>query len=440
MDQSSDSHCYDAEYELAVRALLNRAQTVLCLPSLMGDSYGAMISATRSLPASTRILGWAHLDSPYELRVLEHYEPAIHRFVGVSSRLASLLADRLPHRKGDICRIPYGTEVPPATPDRQAGVLHLAYVGRLDDDVKRVSLLPLLSDALTARGVNHSISVAGDGPARQALERAASTRPSLRILGGLPPRHVETLYASARFLILPSRTEGLALVLQEAMALGCIPIAVDTPSGTRELIDPLRTGMLVTETESLPLLAEHMADAVIRALQCDPAAMSRAARQHIADNFDARTCLTATLELFASCVDDLQRTWCPLETSFTAIGDSGSGTVPPDAATRMDSLLTQLSNCRVLIYGTGNHSRALGAVLERHAAQIVGFIDDDASRAGTTFLRRPVMTPSDLAVEATDVVLSSWIHQSDLWTRRHVLENAGLRVHRLYEASTASTR
>lgn len=440
MDEAPGSDCFDAEYHAAIHTMLDEARVVIGLPSLMGDSYGAMVSAARSLSDSTRILGWAHLDSPYELRVLEHYESAIHRFVGVSRHLTSALTQRLPHRTADIYRIPYGTAIPLTPPQHRRSPLYLAYVGRLDDELKRVRVLSLLSDALLARGIDHTLSIAGDGPARGVLEHAASTRPSLRMLGSLPSAELEGVYDAATFLVLPSRAEGLALVLQESMARGCIPIAVDTPSGTRDLIDPGHTGMLVQDSDSLEQLADRMADAITQALQRDLTSLSHAAHAHVAAHFNLHHTLNATLELFAACVNDPPRTWSSPVTSFTAMSSAGSGTVPADAATRMDEVLRTLAGRRILIYGTGQHSRALRPVFERHRAYIAGFLDDDPSRAGTTFLDQPVMTPTSITVDATDVVLSSWIHESSLWARRHTLEHAGLRIHRLYGESNVSTR
>ena len=39
---------------------------------------------------------------------------------------------------------------------------------------------------------------------------------------------------------------------------------------------------------------------------------------------------------------------------------------------------------------------------------------------------------------ATDIVLSSWLHQDDMWSRRAPLERHGLRVHRVYGTGAAA--
>jgi hypothetical protein len=44
-----------------------------------------------------------------------------------------------------------------------------------------------------------------------------------------------------------------------------------------------------------------------------------------------------------------------------------------------------------------------------------------------------VIGPSDLtAMRVTDVVISSALHEDELWQRRGELESKGLRVHRVY--------
>jgi hypothetical protein len=49
-------------------------------------------------------------------------------------------------------------------------------------------------------------------------------------------------------------------------------------------------------------------------------------------------------------------------------------------------------------------------------------------------LEWPVVAPRDAgATGATDVVISSWINQGVIWSRRRVYEAQGLTVHRLYD-------
>jgi hypothetical protein len=90
----------------------------------------------------------------------------------------------------------------------------------------------------------------------------------------------------------------------------------------------------------------------------------------------------------------------------------------------------------VLVHGTGRHTRELAEVFAAPPCEIVGFADDDASKHGTRLWNWPVVAPRDAAsLGATDVVVSSWLHEGAVWARRGVYEDAGLRVHRVYETS-----
>jgi glycosyltransferase involved in cell wall biosynthesis len=69
--------------------------------------------------------------------------------------------------------------------------------------------------------------LAGDGPLRDAVARAADGAESVRLLG--QRNDVRQLLAAADFFVLPSEREGASLALLEAMAMGLVPIVSDTP-------------------------------------------------------------------------------------------------------------------------------------------------------------------------------------------------------------------
>ncbi|WZH37482.1 MAG: glycosyltransferase [Microbacterium enclense] len=123
------------------------------------------------------------------------------------------------------------------SPRRGTVVLaRLAAIKRVEDAV----------DALrTARRARSELTldVYGDGPERSALEHRADSDPSIRF-HGFDPAATEAL-RTASTLLMTSRSEAFSLVVAEAMASGCLPIAYDVPYGPRELIAHGRTGWLV---------------------------------------------------------------------------------------------------------------------------------------------------------------------------------------------------
>src|SRR5262249_3387191 len=49
----------------------------------------------------------------------------------------------------------------------------------------------------------------------------------------------------ADLLLLPTRKESFGMVTIEAMSMGCVPIAYDVPSGSTEIIESGKSGLLV---------------------------------------------------------------------------------------------------------------------------------------------------------------------------------------------------
>jgi len=81
--------------------------------------------------------------------------------------------------------------------------------------------------------------LAGDGPARGALEgaaQAAGVERRVHFLGHVPREELPDLYASSDAFVFPSFTETQGLVLAEALVAGLPIVAVDTPQ-SRDVLD-----------------------------------------------------------------------------------------------------------------------------------------------------------------------------------------------------------
>ncbi|WP_396645167.1 glycosyltransferase [Microbacterium sp.] len=116
-----------------------------------------------------------------------------------------------------------------------------------------------------------TLEVFGDGPERAALERSAGADGLVRFRGFDPSARDALVTASV--LLLTSRSEAFSLVVAEAMAAGCLPIAYDVPYGPRELIDHGRTGWLVE-----PGNVDQLAETLARALSTDERRLARMRR------------------------------------------------------------------------------------------------------------------------------------------------------------------
>jgi glycosyltransferase involved in cell wall biosynthesis len=130
----------------------------------------------------------------------------------------------------------------------------LGYVGRL---IPEKGIDWLLRSWPGAAAMGATLVIAGDGPLREAVQSAASTDPSIRVLGSVASDQIPSLMAALDALVLPSLStrdweEQWGRVLVEAMAAGT-PIIASRTGAIPEVVG--RAGVMVTEG-STPELSE----------------------------------------------------------------------------------------------------------------------------------------------------------------------------------------
>ena len=117
----------------------------------------------------------------------------------------------------------------------------------------------LLLDAFARIHTRHSgwrLAIVGEGSQRSALQEQAATL-GLAACVEWPGRTsaIESWYARASVVAVPSRYEGFPNVLLEAMAMGAAVVAADCRSGPREMVVPGENGLLVPVEDSAALAA-----------------------------------------------------------------------------------------------------------------------------------------------------------------------------------------
>jgi glycosyltransferase involved in cell wall biosynthesis len=123
--------------------------------------------------------------------------------------------------------------------------LTLLAVGRLHAVKDHAFLLRACAE-LYQRGVDFECSIAGGGPERrrlQSLIRKLGLEDRVTLLGHVARGQVPSLYERADVVVLTSRSEGLPLVLMEAMARGKLVLA-PAITGIPELVLAAKTGFL----------------------------------------------------------------------------------------------------------------------------------------------------------------------------------------------------
>jgi colanic acid/amylovoran biosynthesis glycosyltransferase len=180
----------------------------------------------------------------------------------------------------------------------------LLAVGRLHP-VKDHAFLVRACAWLRDRGLDFECVIAGEGAERQRLElliRENRLQDQFTLLGHVPREHMDALYRRADVVVLTSRSEGIPLVLMEAMVRGGIVLA-PAITGIPEIVIPGKTGFLYAPGS----LQDFVAKTFLLRKQMreeDRSAVSRldwmrhAARVQILHNFSRKQNLTQFGERF----------------------------------------------------------------------------------------------------------------------------------------------
>ncbi|MEB3255062.1 MAG: glycosyltransferase family 4 protein [Synechococcaceae cyanobacterium] len=132
---------------------------------------------------------------------------------------------------------PYGVDVPEAValPDHTDNLpnemdpLRILWVGRLEQNQKRVHDLPAILEALDRTGLAYQLTIAGDGPERQALSQELQRwilNQSVIFSGAVSSQEmISTVYPSQQVLLITSLWETGPIVAWEAMAAGLVVVS-----------------------------------------------------------------------------------------------------------------------------------------------------------------------------------------------------------------------
>ncbi len=146
----------------------------------------------------------------------------------------------------------------------------LMFIGRLVPRKECAVLLDALAQVL-AMGRDATLEIIGAGPERTALERqvaAMGLGRSVRFMGPLDEKGVADALRGADILVVPSSSEGLPVVIMEAMASG-LPVIASAIDGIPELVRDGTTGLLVPPRDPV-----RLAQAIARLID-DPHAARR---------------------------------------------------------------------------------------------------------------------------------------------------------------------
>ncbi len=117
--------------------------------------------------------------------------------------------------------IPSVLDSPPAKERR------LLWLGRLTDEQKRADLIPPLWERIQPALPGWHLDVVGDGPARQAVERACRHK-GLEEISFHGQQVPDEFYRRSAVFLMTSAWEGFPNTLAEAQSYGAVPVLFDT--------------------------------------------------------------------------------------------------------------------------------------------------------------------------------------------------------------------
>jgi glycosyltransferase involved in cell wall biosynthesis len=225
-------------------------------------------------PYSFTVHGPDELEQLGPNSVTEKAEHASH-VVAISDYCRDRLHAHLPGDLHDKLRlIPCGVELEdyPLTPPPMSE--RLLNVGRLCPQ-KGQAEIPAAIAAVAANHPGISVVMVGDGESRAAIEREIArtgTGDRIKLVGWRTNAEVRRRIDETRALLLPSRAEGLPIVIMEALAMGR-PVIATRIAGIPELVDE-KCGWLIEPGD-----AEGLAQAIGQVMAANKATLDRMGRE-----------------------------------------------------------------------------------------------------------------------------------------------------------------
>ncbi|GAA5076059.1 glycosyltransferase [Lysobacter panacisoli] len=269
--------------------------------------YAWLATRRESAPLIATLHGW--VENSTSLRLYTRLELALLRRFDALVVVAAEQAERLVRNgipRSRIRHVDNGIDCPRRDDDAASALRAqlglspsarvFAAVGRLSPE-KNIALLLRAFAGVAARDADAVLLVIGDGPQREALESLASELKldaRVRFLGRRTD--MPALYSLMHALVLPSLTEGMPLVVLEAMACE-VPVVASAVGDVPRLLERSEHGRVVPPAD-LGALEAALLDACAQ-----PARRDVAARRHVLEHHSSQVMARAYLDLYATLLE-----------------------------------------------------------------------------------------------------------------------------------------
>ncbi len=239
-----------------------RARALTYLHAHYTSTVAWFIHEVFRIRASHTLHGPAEFENAAAFHLREKIRDAV--FVAAISHYgrSQILKYTAPEQWNKVAVCPLGIDVRKFSGElrRRSGPFHVITVGRLSPEKGHLILFAAL-ERLVRSGRDVRLTILGDGPSREILERAVreqSLAGAVIFRGWVNNDAAAGAYREADAFVLPSFAEGLPVALMEAMAAG-LPCIATRIAGIPELIEDGESGLLVS-----PADIDGLAEALVR--------------------------------------------------------------------------------------------------------------------------------------------------------------------------------
>ncbi|WP_417860171.1 glycosyltransferase [Winogradskyella sediminis] len=172
-----------------------------------------------------------------------------YKIVGVSKLIAHKIKED--YGLNNVTSIYNAININTETTETEVSENYILFFGRLDDDVKNISLLLDGYSKSNLPSQNIKLKILGDGKDLESLKSKTedlNLTSSVEFLGYNPNPTI--VVKSALFTVLTSKYEGFPRAIIESLALGTPVISVDCKSGPNEIIQNNHNGLLIENYNS----------------------------------------------------------------------------------------------------------------------------------------------------------------------------------------------